>query len=59
MKSVGSASIVDDEFDEYPHEDEASEDLQASSINSVTSKVRGRRRIPEKWSRVHSLEEIE
>ena len=59
MKSVGSESIVDDEFDEYPLEDEASEDLQASSISSVTSKVRGRRRIPEQWSRVLSLEEIE
>ena len=55
MKSVGSASIVDGEFDEYPLEDEASEDLQASSISSVTSKVRGRRRIPEQWSRVLSL----
>ena len=37
---------------EYPIEDEDDADLQKSSISSITSKVRGRKRIPECWTRV-------
>ncbi len=40
MKSVGSASIIDEEFDEYPAKDYSEDNLQASSISSVCSKVK-------------------
>lgn len=52
MASQGSGSFEEDELQEYPVVDEVQADLQSSSISSVTSKARGRRRIPECWTRV-------
>ena len=56
MKSQGSLSFVDEEIEEFPAQDNDPAELENSSVSSISSKPRGRRRIPECWTRVISME---
>ena len=56
MKSQGSLSFVDEEIEEFPAQDPDPVDLEQSSVSSISSKIRSRRRIPECWTRVISIE---
>ncbi len=51
---LADQSCLDDVVQEYPVEEDDDADHQEANINSATSKVRGRKRVPECWTRVIS-----
>ena len=55
MDQNSSSSDIDEELQEHLHDPAEADAMQESSLNSSSTRKKGRPRIPERWTRVVSF----